>query len=482
VTAGAPAADERGFVRPDGGAGEKPDAGAFEAQDTTLTITVAPATPSATVGGSDTFTVRVTNTGGTALPDDNSTVVVTLPANLTAAGATTFRLGALAAGASVTFTVAATATAAGPATVSAAVTSPDTNPASASAAVTVTVAAVPPPVTPVTPVTPVAPVTPVTQTAAPGIFAVGAGPGGLPVVDVYDAATGAFKFRFQAFETGFTGSVRVAVARSNGQDYIAVAAGPGGFLVRTFVVSGNSATLVGQFMPFGTFTGGIFVALGDLRGDGQLEVVTAPDAAPNSDPFFNVWSLDGKTQLSPNVFAFEQGFHGGVRVAIGGVDGNGKNQIIASAGPGGLPFVQVVNGQTFALEKRFLAFGAGFTGGVTVAAGPLDASGVSRIVVGADAGDNAPFDAPVLRTFDGQGDLLTDSVFAFEPTYHGGVNVATSLDGRGRAWVLATPARAHNPQIDIFSAGFNLLQAQTITDAVTKVADANFANGVCVGG
>jgi hypothetical protein len=47
----------------------------------------------------------------------------------------------------------------------------------------------------------------------PGVFAVGAGPGGLPRVDVYDAASGAFKYQFQAFETGFTGGVRVAVAR-----------------------------------------------------------------------------------------------------------------------------------------------------------------------------------------------------------------------------------------------------------------------------
>jgi serralysin len=326
--------------------------------------------------------------------------------------------------------------------------------------------------------------------STPAIFAVGAGPGGLPVVDVFDSATGVFKFQFQAFETGFTGGLRVAVARSNGQDFIAVAAGPGGFLVRTFVVSGNSAALVGQFTPFGTitngvysgFTGGIYVALGDLRGDGQLEVVTAPDAAPNSNPFFNVWSLDGKTQLSPNVFAFEKGFTGGVRVAVGDVDGSGRNEIIAAAGPGGFPFVDVINGQTFALVRRFQVFNTGFMGGVTVAAGTFDASGMARILVGADGGDNAPWDAPVMRTFDNNGSLLTDYVFAFEQSYHGGVNVATTLDSRARAWVLATPARAHAPQVNIFSASFSLLQNQTITDPKTLLADANFANGASVGG
>jgi hypothetical protein len=399
---------------------------------------------------------------------------------------------------------------------------------------------------------------------SPAIFAVGAGPGGLPLVDVYDAATGAFKYQFQAFETGFTGGTRVAVAHAaDGHDYIAVAAGPGGFLVRTFRAGPNGVTDVAQIEPFGLFTGGINVALGDLNGDGVPDVVCGADAevpitfspqslptpvigvpysqtvtagggggaggltlsvnflaplppglsaavhgnaltisgtptgpgtfnftlnaddgaAVNGEPVVNVWSLDGTTRLSPDIFAFEHGFHGGVRVAVGDVDGDGKLEIIAAAGPGGLPFVQIIDGQTFRLLRRFEVFGTGFQGGVTVAAGVLDASGVARILVGADAGDGSPNDEPVMRTFDGGGDLLTDYVSAFEPGYHGGVNVAVSRDGRGQAWALAAPARAHAPQVNVFSAAFTLLpQSFTVLDATTKLADANFANGVALGG
>jgi len=37
--------------------------------------------------------------------------------------------------------------------------------------------------------------------------------------------------------------------------------------------------------------------------------------------------------------------------------------------------------------------------------------------------------------------------------------------------------------VDVFSAGFTLLpQSFTVIDATTKLADANFANGVAVGG
>jgi serralysin len=222
------------------------------------------------------------------------------------------------------------------------------------------------------------------------------------------------------------------------------------------------------------------VALGDLKGDGGLEVVTGPDVAPNCDPYFNVWNLSGTTQLSGNVFAFEKGFHGGVRVAVGDVDGDGRNEIVATAGPGGFAYVQVLNGQTFARETRFDAFDEkgdrGFLGGVTVATGILDASGAARIVVGADAGDGNPFSKPVLRVFDQSGKMLHDYVLAFEPGYNAGINVATTLGGGGRSKVLASPARNHSPSVAVFDSAF------TLPPSTFTTTDVNFAHGVSVGG
>jgi serralysin len=315
------------------------------------------------------------------------------------------------------------------------------------------------------------------------VFAVGAGPGGLPLVDVYDAGTGAFKFQFQAFETGFSGGVRVAVARSNGQDYIAVSAGPGGFLVRTFLVSGNGATPVGQFEPFGTFQGGIFVALGDLNGDGNLEVVAGPDQAPNCDPYINVWSLDGKVQISGNVYAFEQGFHGGVRVAVSDLNGDGKEQILAAAGPSGFPYVQVINGRTFQKQSRFEVFDHGFRGGVFVAGGVLDSSGLGRVIVGEGGDGVSSVDAPAIRAFDGGGGLLRDYQPTFEPTYHGGVDVAT-VHGLGQDFdsTLVAPAGAHSPMVFVYDAAFDPVpDSFRILNPKTKLVDANFISGTFVG-
>jgi hypothetical protein len=162
----APTTDERGFVRPDAGTGEKPDVGAFEFQDVTLSVSLMPASPLVFLGGSDTFAVMVTDTSGNALPADNTTVTVTLPAGL-GGGTMTFTVGALAAHGSATFIVPVTAVGLGPQTVTAAVTSPDANPNRVSTSATID--SVPPPV----PVIPNASVPPGTVLSFPFAAALG---------------------------------------------------------------------------------------------------------------------------------------------------------------------------------------------------------------------------------------------------------------------------------------------------------------------
>jgi hypothetical protein len=138
TTVGAPSVDERGFPRPDGGdTPSVPDIGAFEFQDVTLSVAVT--APPTVALGTTTLSVTVTDTSGNALPDDNSTVNVALPAGLAATGPLTFRIGPLAPGASQTISVPVLATAPGPQTVTAVLTSPDATPASASGTTTVAV-------------------------------------------------------------------------------------------------------------------------------------------------------------------------------------------------------------------------------------------------------------------------------------------------------------------------------------------------------
>jgi hypothetical protein len=173
-------------------------------------------------------------------------------------------------------------------------------------------------------------------------------------------------------------------------------------------------------------------------------------------------------------------------VAVGDVDGDGKLEIVAAAGPGGLPLVQVIkvtsSGGVFSLAygPRFQAFGTGFTGGVFVSAGRLDASGQSRIVVGAGGQDDRPNDAPVMRLFDGSGQLLRDYALAFESSFHGGVTVAVSgVSGQSGA-ILAGPAELHAARVNALDAAFQMLPLSFDIRGPSGGPDPLFGNGLFV--
>ncbi len=90
----------------------------------------------------------------------------------------------------------------------------------------------------------------------------------------------------------------------------------------------NSVTgaVINTFLAYeASYIGGVRIATGDLTGDGIAEIVTAPGR--NHVPLVRVFSQSG-TMLT-EFLAFDSGFLGGVDVAVGDVDGDGKNDIIA---------------------------------------------------------------------------------------------------------------------------------------------------------
>ena len=64
--------------------------------------------------------------------------------------------------------------------------------------------------------------------------------------------------------------------------------------------------------------------------------------------------------------AFDPRFTGGVTVAAGDVNGDGRADIIAGAGPGTTPLVAVYSGADLSLLGAFDAFDPNFRGGVFV--------------------------------------------------------------------------------------------------------------------
>ena len=183
----------------------------------------------------------------------------------------------------------------------------------------------------------------------------------------------------------FSGGVRVATGDfdGDGNDELVTAMGPGGSFVRIWRMTGSGrvAELLEQFAPYGGFNGGIFVATGDFDGDGRDELVTAPDAG--GGPHIKVWKdvdRDGQFSDDPlmgSFFAYFAAFSGGVRIAVGNVDNLGGDDLITAPGPGGGSHVKVLsfNGATFVSIEEFFAYDPAFMGGIYLAAGSIEGAG-----------------------------------------------------------------------------------------------------------
>jgi fibronectin-binding autotransporter adhesin len=305
---------------------------------------------------------------------------------------------------------------------------------------------------------PVAPLQPITT---------GAGASGGPVVDSF-LGTGSATSNFFGFPGAFRGGVRVArgdVDPSPG-DEIVVGSGPGQPpFVNVFDPAGN---LLHQFEAYSSaFTGGVYVTVGNVDGHPGNEIITG--AGEGGGPHVRVFTGDG-SPLGDGFMAYDTAFRGGVRVAAGNLNGSGLDEIITGAGPGGGPHVRVVTEDGTSAGPSFYAYNIGFTGGVFVASGDVAGDAADEIVTGAGAGGS-----PRVEIFNGAGTGVANFL-AYDPAFGGGVTVGVAdVDGSAPAEVITGAGPGGGPHVEAFAAD-GTLKASLIA------YDLGFTGGVFVSG
>jgi len=247
---------------------------------------------------------------------------------------------------------------------------------------------------------------------------VAAGPGGGPAILIMDAQTGAVEQTFFAFDPAFTGGSYITLSDVNQDgrlDIVAGAGSGGGPHVKVF--DGSTGNVLKSFFAYDVnFSGGVSVASVDINQDGILDLVTG--AGPGGGPHVKVFDGNNGNLIS-QWFAYPVDFTGGVYVAGGDLGNNGTIEVVTGAGYGGAPVVAVWNPFNANLLAQFLAYDSAFTGGVRVAVSDGNFDGILDLVTGAGPGGG-----PVVKGFSfPQLDLLF-SFFSGDPSDRSGVFVS----------------------------------------------------------
>ncbi|MFA5995350.1 MAG: L,D-transpeptidase family protein [Patescibacteria group bacterium] len=196
--------------------------------------------------------------------------------------------------------------------------------------------------------------------------------GGGPQVKIFDQA-GNQKFTpgFFAFDEGFRGGADITVGDFNGDRSmdIAVAAGPGGEPhVRIFNKKGEF--LGTEFRPFAADNkGGVVLATANVDGGRDRELVMAIHSG--GEDWVKVYKNNG--QILGEWKAFN-GLYTGLNVGAGDIDDNGLDEVVVTPRQDAGAQLMFYKGHGKYL-KNFFAYNEDFRGGVNVASGDLNGDG-----------------------------------------------------------------------------------------------------------
>jgi uncharacterized delta-60 repeat protein len=251
------------------------------------------------------------------------------------------------------------------------------------------------------------------------------------------------------------------------------------------VLDASTGTLspAGTVPFFPLFAGSVRTATADINGDGVPDLIGG--AGPSGGP--HVIVIDGKTHFRmAEFFAFEKAFHGGVFVAAGDINGDGMADLVVTPDQGGGPVVAVYDGAKLAagfnneaqIARFFGIDDPDFRGGARASVGDVSGDGKDDLLISAGylgGPREALYDGAGLQTV-GVPPKLVPDFFAFEDTLRNGAFVSMGdLTGDGRADLVFGGGPGGASRVRLFD-GVKLLAAGSFQslDEIPAAQSANF--------
>ena len=224
-----------------------------------------------------------------------------------------------------------------------------------------------------------------------------------------------------------------------------ILAGSKGYEPKVRILRG-AGTLMASFMAYHEgFRGGVEVACADLDGDGTNEIITG--AGPGGGPHVRIFDGFGQVKLNRGFFAYDMAERSGIKVAGADLDGDGKAEILTSSYVNGKHHIKVFSDAGQKLIKNIFPLSWQGENILSIAGMDIGGDGRDEIVVGANYGS-----APIVQIYSADG-LMLNEFEAYVSGFRGGINVTNiDKDGDGKEEMVTGAGFMGGPHIRLLNA------------------------------